>query len=28
VQIEAGLAGSYYLRRNGSGRTIRVKRIQ
>jgi hypothetical protein len=28
VEIEAGLAGSYYLRRNGAGRTIRVKRIQ
>jgi len=28
VQIEAGLAGAYYLRRNGKGRTIRVKRIQ
>lgn len=28
VEIEAGLAGSYYLRRNGAGRTIRVKRIR
>jgi hypothetical protein len=28
VQIEAGVAGAYYLRRNGNGRTIRVKRVQ
>jgi hypothetical protein len=28
VEIEAGLAGAYYLRRNGKGRSIRVKRIR
>jgi hypothetical protein len=28
VEIEAGLAGSYYLRRNGKGRSIRVKRVR
>lgn len=28
VEIEAGLAGSFYLRRNGAGRTIRVKRVR
>jgi hypothetical protein len=28
VDIEAGVAGAYYLRRNGKGRTIRVKRIE
>ncbi len=28
VGIKAGLAGSYHLRRNGRGRTIRVKRIR
>ncbi len=28
VEIEAGLAGAYYLRRNGAGRTIRVKRVR
>ncbi len=28
VEIEAGLAGSYYLRRNAKGRSIRVKRVR